>query len=56
MTMTTRTYSDVKRYEQKALDQLDLNHPHYEEILTLLKSQIQEDLTDCYVSNTITNR
>ena len=35
---------DVYNYEKQALDLLDKNHPHYQEIVDLLNEQIKDEL------------
>ncbi len=35
---------DVYSYERQALDLLDKNHPHYQEIVELLNEQIKDEL------------
>ena len=52
--MTTRSLDAIISYEQQALDLLDKNHPHYEEIKSLLTDQINDELTD--YANTRTDR
>ena len=36
---------DVYSYYTQALDTLDPNHPHYDEIRDLLEQQIEDELT-----------
>ena len=45
---------DVYTYHKQALDMLQPNHPHYDEIKKHLLSQIQDELSDRY--NTKPNR
>ena len=47
----TRTIDDVISYQKQALDLLDKNHPHYDEIRLLLTDQIMDDLDDCSTTN-----
>ena len=56
MTMMTqkimdRTPEDIYTYQKQALDLLDKNHPHYDEIRLLLTDQIMDDLDDCSTTN-----
>ena len=39
---------DVYTYHKQALDMLDKNHPHYEEIENHLLAQIRDELSDRY--------
>ena len=39
---------DVYTYHKQALDMLDINHPHYEEIQKQLLAQIRDELADRY--------
>ncbi len=39
---------DVYTYHKQALDMLDTNHPHYEEIEKHLLAQIRDELSDRY--------
>jgi len=43
----TRTIDDVVSYQKQALDLLDKEHPHYDEIRLLLTDQIMDDIDDC---------
>ena len=43
----TRTFDDVISYQKQALDLLDKDHPHYDEIRLLLTDQILDDIDDC---------
>ena len=52
--MTTRSLDDIISYEQQALDLLDNNHPHYDEIKSLLTDQINDEIRD--YANTRSNR
>ena len=56
MTMETqmsidRTVDDVYSYQKQALDLLDKDHPHYDEIRLLLTDQIMDDIDDCTTTN-----
>ncbi len=51
--MTTRSLDDIISYEKQALDLLPKDHPHYEEIVTLLNEQIQDEMWEH--ANTISN-
>ena len=53
--MTTRSLDAIISYEQQALDLLDKNHPHYEEIKSLLTDQINDELRD-YANNSPNRR
>jgi len=44
--MTTRSLDDIHSYEQQALDLLDADHPHYDEIKSLLVDQINDEVED----------
>ena len=50
----TRSLDDIISYEQQALDLLDSNHPHYDEIKSLLTDQINDGIRD--YANTRTDR
>ena len=52
--MMTRSLDDIISYEQQALDLLDNNHPHYDEIKSLLTDQINDEIRD--YANTRTDR
>ena len=52
--MMTRSLDDIISYEQQALDLLDSNHPHYDEIKSLLTEQINDEIRD--YANTRTDR
>ena len=43
----TRTIEDVYSYQKQALDLIDKDHPHYDEIRLLLTDQILDELDDC---------
>jgi hypothetical protein len=51
--MMTRSLDDIISYEKQALDLLPLDHPHYEEIKTLLTDQINDEIRD--YANTCTD-
>jgi hypothetical protein len=42
----TRTIEDIYSYQKQALDLLDKNHPHYDEIRLLLTDQIMDEIHD----------
>ncbi len=42
-----RTIDDVYSYQKQALDLIDKDHPHYDEIRLLLTDQILDELDDC---------
>ena len=42
--MTTRSLEDIYTYQRQALDLLSKDHPHYEEIKTLLTQQVQDEV------------
>ena len=44
--MMTRSIDDIISYEKQALDLLKEDHPHYEEIKTLLTDQINDEIRD----------
>ncbi len=41
-----RNLDDIVSYEKQALDLLDKNHPHYDEIRSLLTEQINDEIRD----------
>ena len=43
----TRTIEDVYTYQKQALDLIDKDHPHYDEIRLLLTDQILDEIDDC---------
>tara|TARA_Y100000817_G_scaffold292399_1_gene264589 strand:+ start:465 stop:614 length:150 start_codon:yes stop_codon:yes gene_type:complete len=45
---------DIYTYQQQALDLLDKDHPHYDEIKSLLLDQIEDELNDH--AHSISNR
>ena len=49
-TMTKKTIpsDDVYTYHKQALDMLNKDHPHYEEVRKHLLAQIQDELSDRY--------
>ena len=48
----TRSLDDIISYEKQALDLLPLDHPHYEEIKSLLTDQINDEIRDYAYSRT----
>ena len=50
----SRNLEDIISYEQQALDLLSEDHPHYEEIKSLLTDQINDEIRD--YANTRTDR
>ena len=44
--MMTRSLDDIISYEQQALDLLSLDHPHYDEIKSLLIDQVNDEIQD----------
>ena len=44
--MMTRCLEDIISYEKQALDLLEENHPHYDEIRSLLTDQINDEIRD----------
>ena len=42
----TRSPEDIYIYYKEALDQLSVDHPHFEEIKSLLMSQVNDELYD----------
>ena len=42
----TRSLEDIQTYEKQALDLLNIDHPHYEEIKQLLTDQINDEIRD----------
>ena len=42
----TRSLEDIMSYEQQALDLLSEDHPHYDEIKSLLTDQINDEIRD----------
>ena len=45
---TTRSLDDIYTYEKQALDLIDKDNPHYDEIKTLLIQQVNEEIYDHY--------
>ena len=41
-----RTIEDIYSYQKQALDLLDKDHPHYDEIRLLLTDQIMDEVND----------
>ena len=50
----TRSIDEVYSYEKQALDLIKKDHPHYEEIKSLLIDQINDELHD-YKHTTVAN-
>ena len=50
--MTTRSLEDIISYEKQALDLLSEDHPHYDEIRSLLTDQINDEIIDYANSRT----
>ncbi len=48
-----RTLEDIYSYKKQALDLLDQDHPHYDEIKSLLTDQIKDEIED--YANTCSN-
>ena len=48
----TRSLNDIISYEKQALDLLEDNHPHYDEIRSLLTDQINDEIRDYANSRT----
>ena len=46
-----RSLEDINNYEKQALESLDTNHPHYEEIKVLLTEQINDELGLFYANS-----
>jgi len=44
--MMTRSPDDIYTYYQQALDLLKKDHPHYEEVKSLLIDQVNDELHD----------
>ena len=42
----TRSTDDIYTYYKQALDLINEDHPHYDEIADIIEEQIQEDLDD----------
>ena len=51
--MMTRSLDDIIEYEQLALKQLCFDHPHYNEIKSLLIDQVNDEIED--YANTCSN-
>ena len=52
--MTTRSLDDIEDYELKARLSIPIDHPHREEVRSLLTAQVNDELDD--YANTRTNR
>ena len=48
---TMRSTNDVYSYYKQALDLLDEDHPHYDELSKLLREQVNDELNTIYRSN-----
>jgi len=46
MNTMTRSLDDIYSYEKQALDLISKDHPHYEEIKSLLVEQINDEIKD----------
>ena len=46
-----RSIEDVYSYQKQALDLIDKDHPHYDEIRLLLTDQILDELDDFTTAN-----
>tara|TARA_R100000742_G_C4242860_1_gene62234 strand:+ start:579 stop:737 length:159 start_codon:yes stop_codon:yes gene_type:complete len=44
--MSSKTMEDIYKYEKQALDMLDKDHPHYDEVRKLLIDQINDEIHD----------
>tara|TARA_R100000781_G_C3985087_1_gene94920 strand:- start:128 stop:286 length:159 start_codon:yes stop_codon:yes gene_type:complete len=44
--MSSKTMEDIYNYEKQALDLLDKDHPHYDEVRKLLIDQINDEIHD----------
>ena len=51
--MMTRSLEDIYTYQRQALDLLNEDHPHYEEIKQLLTEQVNDEVWEH--ANTRTN-
>ena len=49
--MMTRSLDDIISYEKQALDLLPKDHPHYEEIKSLLIDQVNDEI-ETYANGT----
>ncbi len=50
-----RSLDDIESYEKQALDLLPLDHPHYEEIKSLLVDQINDEIHDYYATKSFSD-
>ena len=48
----TRSLEDIYNYEKQALDLLPKDHPHYNEIKSLLTDQINDEIRDYAYTST----
>ena len=46
MMLNERTIKDIYSYEKQAFDLIDIDHPHYAEIRSLLIDQVNDELND----------
>ena len=46
-----RSIDDIYSYQKQALDLIDKDHPHYDEIRLLLTDQTLDELDDCTTAN-----
>ena len=44
--MSSKTMEDIYNYEKQAVDMLDKDHPHYDEVRKLLIAQINDEIHD----------
>lgn len=51
----TRTIEDIYSYQKQALDLLNKDHPHYDEIKILLTEQINDELSEHYMNKNYAN-
>ncbi len=47
---TTRSLDDIYTYEQQAIDLINEDHPHADEIHSLLVDQVNDEIYDYYHS------
>ena len=53
--MMTHSISDIYSYQKQALDLIPLDHPHYDEIVSLLEEQVQDQIHDYATSYAFPN-
>jgi len=46
--LKTRSIDDIYSYEKQALDLINKDHPHYDEIKKLLIQQVNDEIYDHY--------